>query len=186
MRKMIWGSSILLFGVVSGAAALHAAGRPDNAGVTSHGGVHQLMRHLHGSGDEPCDLIAAIHAHFEQVHTVLELTDAQKEAIHTSFRDRRTEFVNAVRPVVEAKRALINAVHADTTDEAAVRAAGEQVGRSLGEAAVVIARIKTDVLRSASLTPEQSRKLSEMRDRMDASIGRLLDLLQPPAENPGR
>jgi Spy/CpxP family protein refolding chaperone len=86
--------------------------------------------------------------------------------------------------VLQAKRTLINAVHADAPDEVAIRAAADALGRSIGDAAVVLVRVKTEILQAAALTPEQTRKVGELMTSVDASIGSLLDSLGPPAENP--
>jgi Spy/CpxP family protein refolding chaperone len=87
---------------------------------------------------------------------------------------------------VQAHRTLIAAVHADATDEAAIRAASDTLGRSVGDAAIVVARVKREVLQAAALTPEQQTKLGDIRNRVDTMLDRVVDALQPPTENPRR
>jgi len=183
MCRILWCATLLGASVLAGVAALHASSQPDGPGLASPAGLHGLLD-LHRSHQAPCDLAAAIHAHMTRLHDELNLTDAQQEAVHELFRARHSEIAAAVRPVVEAKRTLINAIHADAPDEAAIRAAGESVGRTVSDASVVLARFKTDVLRTVELTPEQTRKLAELRANFDAAIGRLLDSLASAAENP--
>jgi Spy/CpxP family protein refolding chaperone len=177
MRKFLLCASFVATGAVAGAAALHASGQP--GGHTPPCGLHGL----HGSHG-PCELAAHFHAHLQQLHAELNLTDEQREAVHEVFRARRGELAAAVRPLLQAQRTIMNAVHADATDEAAIRTAADSLGRSAGDAAVLIARVKAEVLEAAALTPEQARTLGEIRAKIDGSIGRMLDSLEPAPENP--
>ncbi len=183
MRKTFWCVTLVVSGVVAGGAVLHASAQPGGHGHTPPAGVHGLHR-PHGPQDGHCELAAAFHAHMAQLHAELNLTDAQHDAVHAALRARHIDLAAAIRPVLQAKRTLINAVHADTPDEAAIRAAGESLGRSVGEAAVVISRVKAEVLQVAALSLEQSRTLDAIKARIDASVEHMLDTLHPPAENP--
>jgi Spy/CpxP family protein refolding chaperone len=182
MRKSLWCVPFVVSGFVAGAAALHASGQPEGAGGHGHHGHHGV----HGLHGGQCDLAAALHAHLAQLHADLNLTDEQRDAVHATFVNRHADIAAAVRPVLQAKRTLINAVHADAPDEAAIRAAGDTLGRAIGDAAVVFAHVKNEVFQAAAWTPEQTRKLGEMKTKLDVSIGRLVDSLQPAAENPHR
>ncbi len=179
MRKTLWCASLIVTGVAAGAGALHATAQPGGQGHTPPFGLHGPRGR---SGQ--CEVAGAFHALMQQMHSELDLTEAQREAVHEVFRARRGELATAIRPVLQAKRAIVDAVHADAPDETAIRAAADSLGRSVGDAAVVIARVKGEVFQAAALTPEQTRKLGEIRTRVDASMGRMLDMLQAHAENP--
>ncbi len=178
MRKSLWCVPFVVSGLMAGAAVLHASAQPGEHGHGHHG--------VHGLKGGHCDLAAALHAHLSQLHAELNLTDAQRDAVHDAFRTRHADIAAAVRPVLQAKRTLLNSVHADAPDEATIRANGATLGGAIGDAAVVLAQVKTEILRAAALTPEQNRKLGEIKAKLDASIGRLVDSLQPVAENPHR
>lgn len=175
MRKSLLCASLIVSGLVGGTAAFHASAQPGH-GHTPPPGLHGLHGH--------CELAAAFHAHLQQLHAELNLTDEQRDAVHAVIHARRAEIVGVVRPILEANRSIIRAVHSAPADEAAIRASADGLGRSVGDAAVLVARMKAEILQAAALTPEQTAKLDTIRTNVDASIGRMLDGLQQAAENP--
>jgi len=68
----------------------------------------------------------------------------------------------------KARKALHDAIAADTFDEAAIRSAAAEVGAVEADAAVLQARIHTEVV--ALLTPEQVKKAKELRTEMENRV----------------
>jgi len=64
-----------------------------------------------------------------------------------------------------ARKALQEAIAADTTDEAAIREKAAEVGAVEADAAVLQARIRTEIF--ALLTPEQVKKAKDLRAEME-------------------
>ena len=95
----------------------------------------------------------------------LDLTDAQREQVKAVMESHREEQKTIGDRMVTARKALQAAVAADTLDEAAIRAAAAEVGAVEADAAVMQAKIRTEV--SALLTPEQLKKAKELRSEME-------------------
>ena len=115
--------------------------------------------------------MAMVHQAFAE----LNLTEAQREAIHDTLITRRFDIAAAIKPVIESKAALHNAFLADDPDDAAIRTAAAGLGKSIGDAAVVLADIKVEAFDSAQLTAEQLQKLAQFRAKADASVDTLLN-----------
>jgi Spy/CpxP family protein refolding chaperone len=165
MRKTLWAMVVLGTGLLAGAAALHAA--------PPHGG----QGHGHGRGP-----FAMMHqAHFERMqalHNELNLSDAQREAMHETVHAHHADLAAAAKPVVAAKHALLDAVLADHPDDAAIRTAADGLGKSIGEAAITIAKIKMELVEKAKFTPEQLQELADFKADIDASINTFLNELE--------
>jgi Spy/CpxP family protein refolding chaperone len=114
-------------------------------------------------------------AMMHQALFALDLSDAQREAVHETLIARRADIAAAVKPVIEAKRALHNAVLADDPDDAAIRNAADALGTLIGNAAVTFADIRVEVFENAQLTPEQMQRFAEFKADADASIDALLN-----------
>lgn len=104
----------------------------------------------------------------------LDLTDAQKEAIKSTVQSHKSELANAIKPAVEAHRALRDRVLADSPDDASIRKAADDMGKKIGDAAVVIAKVKAEAAEKAKLTPEQKKKIDAFRTANDESVDEFL------------
>lgn len=96
----------------------------------------------------------------------LNLTDAQREQVRTLIQGRRDEG----RALMERARAAMEGMQKATAgtaiDEAAAIERGQALGTVVGEAAVLRARLRNDVL--GILTPEQQAEARAMvADRME-------------------
>lgn len=113
----------------------------------------------------------------------LDLTDAQREqvkAIMESHRDEQTAIGDRMQA---ARKALHEAIAADTLDEASIRTKAAEIGAVEADAAVLQAKIKSEV--SAILTPEQLKKAKELRSNMEQRMkdGRSRGMRQHPRPN---
>lgn len=95
----------------------------------------------------------------------LELTDAQREQVKAIMESHRDEQKAAGDKMMAARKALHEAISAETFNEAAIRAAAGEVGAAEADAAVLQAKIHGEVF--AILTPEQVKKAKELRSEME-------------------
>ena len=95
----------------------------------------------------------------------LDLTDAQREQVRTIMESHRDQQKAIGDSMQAARKALHEAIAADTFDENAVRAKAIEVGTIEADAAVLQAKIHGEVF--AILTPEQVKKAKELRTGME-------------------
>src|SRR4051812_17014051 len=111
----------ILAGAVALALAAGGAAKAVDAGGKSGGGrfadrpLGRLIQGRIGRGME--------------LKSELNLSDEQKEAIKTTLQAHKVEIAKAIEPVTEKKRALRDAVLAEKTDEKAIHAAADGVGK---------------------------------------------------------
>jgi len=98
----------------------------------------------------------------------MNVTDEQREKIRGIVESRKPEIVAKVKPIVAGKRAVADAVGADRTDEAAIRAACGQLGRSLGDASVLAAKVRKEVL--TVLTDDQRGLLDAFQSEVASDV----------------
>lgn len=165
MRKSLWCAAFLGIGLLAGAVGVSAAAPATNAsgGPDGRWGRGPIARFIQARMGRAMTLRAE-----------LNLTDQQRDAIKTAMQSHKQEIVAAVKPAIDAKRTLRDAVLADKSDDAAIRKAADDLGKKVGDAAVVIARVKSDVASKANLTPEQMKKIADFRAENDASTDNLL------------
>jgi periplasmic protein CpxP/Spy len=95
----------------------------------------------------------------------LDLTDAQRDQVKAIMESHRDEQKAIGDRMQAARKALHEAIAADTFDEAAVRAKAAEIGAVEADAAVLQARIKGEIF--AILTPEQAKKAKQLRSNME-------------------
>jgi Spy/CpxP family protein refolding chaperone len=175
MRKKLFFGALVGVGLVAGAAVLHAANQPGDGQTPPSpcGGLFARFHQLHGG-------------QMQRLHGELNLTPEQREALHQTLLAHRVEIADALRPIVDAHRALHDAVMAEKSDAVAIRKAGDTLGKAVGDAAVTFASIKGELLANAKLTPDQLKKASAMRDAFQASVDGLLNTLKSAPEKPSR
>lgn len=98
---------------------------------------------------------------FGRIARALELTDDQTAQIKTILKAHSEEIQTQIEASAAARRALHDAIVAQPTDEAAIRARALDVGRIHGDGAVLFAKIRTEV--DPILTPDQRQKLQNFR-----------------------
>lgn len=98
----------------------------------------------------------------------MNVTDEQRESIREIVESHKAQIAEAVKPIVTRKRALADTVSAEKTDEAAIRAACEDLGRSLGDAAVLGANVRKEVL--TVLTDDQRELIEGFRSEVASDV----------------
>lgn len=102
----------------------------------------------------------------------LDLTSEQRERIRAIVKSHRQEIVAALRPVVDKRQALRDATLAENANEAAIRAAADELGKAIGDAAVVGSKIKAEVRQV--MTPEQREKINKFRQQSETAVDTFL------------
>lgn len=156
MRRLAICAALLGFVTLAGGAGLAAKGE----GVTRR----ELMDSKLGK------LLMGRAGRAATLRSELNLTDAQRAAVKNVIKSHKKEMTGAVRPLVEKRRALRDAVSAEKPDESAIRRASSELGSSIGEAAVVMARVKGEIKAKANLSPQQMKKISEFRSANDVAV----------------
>ena len=98
----------------------------------------------------------------------LNLTPEQKLAIANILKGHRDEIVAAIKNVHGKRRALTSAVRANEVNEQAIRAAAQNLGTAIGDAAVLRAKIRKEV--RAVLTPEQLGKVDAVTAEIEQNV----------------
>jgi Spy/CpxP family protein refolding chaperone len=96
----------------------------------------------------------------------LDLTDAQRTQIRQVMDGHRDELRAAGERLAAARKAQHAAVTSATLDEQAVRAASADLAQVMADAAVLRARVHSEVF--AVLTPDQQAKAAELRAQREA------------------
>jgi Spy/CpxP family protein refolding chaperone len=102
----------------------------------------------------------------------LGVTGEQQTEIRKIVESHRSEIAAVAKPIVEKRRALRDAVTAENPNEATIRAAANDLGKAIGDAAVLAAKVKPEVYRV--LTPEQQKKVESFRADSDSAVDRFI------------
>lgn len=103
----------------------------------------------------------------------LDVTDDQKRQIHSILKEHRRDILTAVRPVVENRQKLQDAVLDESFDEEAIRDAADELGKSIGDAAVTFAKV-AGKLRGV-MTEEQREKIEKFREANREAVDKFFD-----------
>lgn len=95
----------------------------------------------------------------------LELSESQIEEVHTLVEPRQAEFEALHEQMVTARGAMMNAIHAETFDETAIREAAAAKGDVDAELGVARAMLLNEV--RTVLTGDQLAELNEMFAEME-------------------
>ena len=148
MKRTILVAGLVALVLAAGGAAHYAMAGPGmSRGMLGMGARHPL------AGTPMGRLLQRMVGRKLILRSNMNVTDEQREKIRAIVESHKPEIVEVVKPIVAGKRALADAVGADNTDEAAIRAACGQLGRSLGDASVLAANVRKEVL--TVLTQEQ-------------------------------
>jgi protein CpxP len=105
---------------------------------------------------------------FQKHLAQLGATDEQKAQVKVILRKYQPTAGPLIQQVVTERRALRDAIRAETIDETAIRAQAAKVASLEADLAVQRAHVAHDI--RAVLTPEQLQKLKDMQTDVDARI----------------
>ena len=113
---------------------------------------------------------------FSRIADRLDLTDSQRDQVRGVLKARKDAILGNIRAVRGARLAVRHATEADPIDESAIRSAAAQLGRADGEAAVLRAQIKAEIL--PILNDDQKEKLAAMHARSEGKGDRVESSVQ--------
>jgi len=97
----------------------------------------------------------------------LNVTDTQRSEIAQSVRKHRNEIRPVAASVLEKRRALREAVLSNPGDEAAIRKAAADLGKAIGDAAVVGSKVIAEA--RTSFTPQQIEAIAKFKKDCDGA-----------------
>jgi len=98
----------------------------------------------------------------------LNLTPDQKAKIGAILKSHKAEIVGALQALHARHQALLSAVRADAVNEAAIRAAGKEMGDAVADASILRAKVRLEV--RAVLTPDQCKQPDRTLDQISRSV----------------
>jgi Spy/CpxP family protein refolding chaperone len=113
-----------------------------------------------------------------KLRSELDLSTDQKNQIHDILKANRSDIAAALKPVVAKRQALRELIAAPNTDESAIRAAADDLGKSIGDAAIEGAKVRAQLWKV--LTPEQQDKVTVFRKDSEKATNDALDRLATP------
>jgi Spy/CpxP family protein refolding chaperone len=108
----------------------------------------------------------------------LNLTADQRQQIRAIVQSHRAEIAAVLKPLVEKRRALRAATTGPTVNESAIRAAAADLTQSVGDAAVLAAKIKLEVRRV--MTPHQLQQIDAFGQQSDSAVDQFIQDLGTP------
>lgn len=100
------------------------------------------------------------------------VTDEQRQKVRTVLTSHKAEIGDVAKDLVAKRRVLREAVRAETRDEAAIRKAGEDLGKSIGNAAVLGSKVRGEL--KPIFTDKQVDLFEKFVAERDGSVNRWL------------
>jgi len=163
MKRTILVAGLVALALAVGGATHYAMAGPSmSRGMLGMGARHPL------AGTPMGRLVQRVIGRKLILRSNMNVTDEQREKIRAIVESHKPEIVEAVKPIVAGKRAIADAVGADKTDEAAIRAACGDLGRSLGDASVLAAKVRKEVL--TVLTDDQRELFDAFQSEVASDV----------------
>jgi len=105
----------------------------------------------------------------------LDLTATQQQQVKQILDANKTALRSAQLAVLEAQKALDDAVASNSSSQTTISAAGATLGSALSQLAVARAKVEAQI--SAILTAAQKQTLVEERQRLDDRLAKLIQRL---------
>ena len=102
----------------------------------------------------------------------LNVTDEQRAQIREVLVSRRPAIAETVKSVRDKRVALRNAVLSGKADEAQIRAAAEELGKAIADAAVKGSKLRNEI--APILTDEQQKLIGKFLAENDAAVDKFL------------
>lgn len=109
------------------------------------------------------DQIGGRHERMMSLMARLDLTPEQSEELRDAFKTHMTQFVDVAWPMSQAWHRLAKISHDEEADQQAIRSAADQLGDAIADAAVLRSKFHKAI--GDILTPEQSQRLKELKQR---------------------
>ncbi len=161
MKRNLILSGLLLVGIAS--VAMAAAPQAKLVGGLCNGAL---------AGTPLGQTISGCIGRLMVLRSELGVTDEQRGEIREVLMSHRSEIAGTVKSVRDKRVALRDAVRMDTPDEAAIRAAADDLGSVIGDAAVKAAKLRGEI--APILTPEQHKLIDKFFAENGAAIDTFL------------
>jgi Spy/CpxP family protein refolding chaperone len=103
----------------------------------------------------------------------MNVTAEQKTKIHDVLVSRRPQIAQTVKSLHDRRVALRNAVLSGKADEAQIRAAADELGKAIGDAAVKASKLRNEV--APILSAEQQQLIGKFLAENDAAVNKFLE-----------
>lgn len=103
----------------------------------------------------------------------MNVTEEQKTQIRDVLLERRPQIAETVQSVREKRLVLRNAVLSGESDEAKIRAAADELGKAIGDAAVKATKLRNEI--APILTEEQRLLIAQFLQENDAAVDKFLN-----------
>lgn len=113
---------------------------------------------------------------FDRIADRLDLSDTQREQARDVLRSHKDGILAAIQQVRSSRAALRRAIDADPIDEGAIRGRAADLGRAEGDAAVLRAQVRAEIL--PILNEDQKQKLAAFRTRVEGTDDRVAGSLR--------
>jgi Spy/CpxP family protein refolding chaperone len=169
-RRRVWVVTgvvtVLAIGAAAGLFGLRAA-----RAAQAEGGKAALP--AGGLADRPlAKLFRENLGRFRALRGELGLTDEQRNEIKAILKSHKEEIRTVAGELREEHKKLREATLRQPLDEAAIRQAASDMATSIGDAAVLHAKVREEVV--SKLTPQQVRKLDTFRKDVETSVDKCL------------
>lgn len=114
-------------------------------------------------------------AHHHDFRKALNLTDAQRQQLKQMLQNARSANKSLMVNLVNAQKALHEAIAKNPNDETTIRSLSATVGSARTELTVARAKIRSQLV--AILTPEQKEKLAQLDQKREDRFQKRLDRL---------
>jgi len=108
-----------------------------------------------------------------ELRSDLNVTDQQRGEIRDVIVSHRSEIASTVKSVREKRTAVRDLVRADDAEEAQIRAAADELGKAIGDAAVKAAKLRKEI--APILTDEQHELIDQFLEKNDSAANSFLD-----------
>ena len=158
--KRVLMASVVALALVTGMAAAYGAGAP------GLGGMRPLASTPIGK------MVTGCIGRLMALRSELNVTDEQRAQIREVLVSHRPAIAATVKSVRDKRVALRNAVLSGKADEAEIRAAGDELGKAIADAAVKATKLRDEI--APILTEEQQGQIAEFLEENDAAVDKFL------------
>lgn len=124
----------------------------------------------HFAGSPLGRLVSGNFGRFLALRADLNLTDQQRAEIKELLVSHKSDIAKAAKAINDKRCALRDAVLAEKADEAAIRAAADELGKAIGDAAVGASWLKQKI--AAILTDEQKDLIKDTIEDNDEAVAK--------------
>lgn len=121
-------------------------------------------------------MLNAIQRHFQrawELRSKLNLSEEQKAKIRDTVAAHKEEVIGLLKEVDEKSQTLRDAILDEMPTEETIRAAADQLGKAIGDAAVKASQMADELKKE--LTTEQLEKIRKFREKQRAELHKMLD-----------